>query len=311
MDWQVPLMPTARTRAYFKIQDGCDYKCTFCTIPLARGKSRSMNPDLVVEEFNRLVRQGYKEIILTGVNVGDYGKSFDLSFYKLLKKLVVIEGEFRIRISSIEPNLLTDEIINLTAESEKICSHFHIPLQSGSDSMLKSMQRRYTVDDYRNVITKIKDMIPDAGIGVDVIVGYPGETEEEFLKTYNFLLNLPISYLHVFTYSERPDTKAITIQNSVAPAERKRRNKMLRILSDKKKNYFYNQMIGKNLDVLFESGDEEGNIKGFSSNYVRVQSKYDEKLENRICKVEAKLIENGLVQGEIKEIKNSVVLEIS
>jgi threonylcarbamoyladenosine tRNA methylthiotransferase MtaB len=301
----------SRTRAYFKIQDGCDYKCTFCTIPLARGKSRSMEPELVLEEFTNLVRRGYKEIILTGVNVGDYGKSFDLSFYDLLKRLIEVEGEFRIRISSIEPNLLTDEIIKLTSESEKICNHFHIPLQSGSDAILKSMQRRYKVEDYKNIILKVKKIIPDCGIGVDVIVGFPGETEKEFMETYNFLLDLPISYLHVFTYSERPDTKAITLQNPVDHPERKRRSKMLRILSDKKKNYFYNQMIGKNLEVLFESIGEDGTIKGFSSNYVRVQNRYDEKLENQICSVEVKGIETGLVYGEIKEIKNSVALEIS
>lgn len=301
----------SRTRAYFKIQDGCDYKCTFCTIPLARGKSRSMNPELVVKEFTNLVRQGYKEIILTGVNVGDYGKSYDLNFYELLKKLIRVDGNFRIRISSIEPNLLTDEIINLTAESEKLCKHFHIPLQSGSDAILRSMQRRYSAEDYRQVILKTNHLIPDVGIGVDVIVGYPGETEKEFTETYNFLLNLPISYLHVFTYSERPDTKALTISESVDPAERKRRSKMLRILSDKKKNYFYNQMIGKNIDVLFESKDEDGTVKGFSSNYVRVQNRFNKDLENQICNVAVSGIENGLVYGEIKEIKNSVALEIS
>ncbi|HRN25925.1 MAG: tRNA (N(6)-L-threonylcarbamoyladenosine(37)-C(2))-methylthiotransferase MtaB [Ignavibacteriaceae bacterium] len=301
----------SRTRAYFKIQDGCDYKCTFCTIPLARGKSRSMNPDLVVEDFKNLVKQGYKEIILTGVNVGDYGKSFELDFFLLLKKLIQVEGNFRIRISSIEPNLLTDDIINLTAKSEKMCKHFHIPLQSGSDTILHSMQRRYSVDDYKNVILKVKEMIPDAGIGVDVIVGYPGETEKEFMETYNFLLDLPISYLHVFTYSERPDTKAILIADQVDPAERKRRNKMLRILSDKKKNYFYNQMIGKTVDVLFESEDPDGTVKGFSSNYVRVQKTTDKDLENRMCKVNIEGIRNGLLYGEIKEIKNSVALELS
>lgn len=301
----------SRTRAYFKIQDGCDYKCTFCTIPLARGKSRSMNPDLVVEDFKNLVKQGYKEIILTGVNVGDYGKSFELDFFLLLKKLIQVEGNFRIRISSIEPNLLTDDIINLTAKSEKMCKHFHIPLQSGSDTILHSMQRRYSVDDYKNVILKVKEMIPDAGIGVDVIVGYPGETEKEFMETYNFLLDLPISYLHVFTYSERPDTKAILIADQVDPAERKRRNKMLRILSDKKKNYFYNQMIGKTVDVLFESEDPDGTVKGFSSNYVRVQKTTDKDLENQMCKVNIEGIRNGLLYGEIKEIKNSVALELS
>ncbi|MBE0538215.1 MAG: tRNA (N(6)-L-threonylcarbamoyladenosine(37)-C(2))-methylthiotransferase MtaB [Ignavibacterium sp.] len=301
----------SRTRAYFKIQDGCDYKCTFCTIPLARGKSRSMSPELVVQDFTKLVQQGYKEIILTGVNVGDYGKSFNLNFYDLLKRLILIEGDFRIRISSIEPNLLTDEIIELTAESEKLCNHFHIPLQSGSTPILKSMKRRYSAEDYRSVILKAIQKIPDLGIGVDVIVGYPGETEKEFMETYNFLVNLPVSYLHVFTYSERPDTKAAALPDSVAPAERKRRNKMLRILSDKKKNYFYTQMIGKNLNVLFESKDEDGMIKGFSSNYVRIETAYQDKLENAICKVEAKEIVKGLIHGEIKEIKNSVELEIS
>lgn len=296
----------SRTRAYFKIQDGCDYKCTFCTIPLARGKSRSMDPELVVTEFTKLVQQGYKEIILTGVNVGDYGKSFDLLFYDLLKRLVDVEGDFRIRISSIEPNLLTDEIINLTAGTDKICKHFHIPLQSGSNTILKSMQRRYKVEDYKNVVEKVKSAIPDCGIGVDVIVGYPGETEKEFLETYSFLLDLPISYLHVFTYSQRPETKAISMDNQVDPAERKRRNKMLRILSDKKKNYFYNQMIGKDLEVLFESKNDDNFIKGFSSNYVRVQSTYSENLENKLCLVKLESTINGLASGKIMETKNSV-----
>ncbi|MCU0345019.1 MAG: tRNA (N(6)-L-threonylcarbamoyladenosine(37)-C(2))-methylthiotransferase MtaB [Ignavibacterium sp.] len=301
----------SRTRAYFKIQDGCDYKCTFCTIPLARGKSRSMDPDLVVAEFKNLVNRGYKEIILTGVNVGDYGKSFDLSLYDLLKRLVQVDGDFRIRISSIEPNLLTDEIIRLTSESDKLCNHFHIPLQSGSNTILRSMQRRYNTDDYRQVIFKAKQLIPDIGLGVDVIVGYPGETEKEFMETYNFLLDLPVSYLHVFTYSERPDTKALTISEPVNPADRKRRSKMLRILSDKKKNYFYNQMIEKDLDILFESENEDGTIKGFSSNYVKVSCLHQKDLENMFCRVTAKKVENGLVLSEIKEIKNSFELEIT
>lgn len=301
----------SRTRAYFKIQDGCDYKCTFCTIPLARGKSRSMNPDLVVDEFNNLINQGYKEVILTGVNVGDYGKSFDLSFYDLLKRLIQVDGDFRIRISSIEPNLLTDEIIELTSQSDKICKHFHIPLQSGSNKILHLMQRRYKVEDYKQVILKVKELIPDAGIGVDVIVGFPIETEEDFLQTYNFILDLPVSYLHVFTYSERPDTKAITMQNQVPVAERKRRNNMLRILSDKKKNYFYNQMLGKNLDVLFEAQNEDGMIRGFSSNYVRVQHKFSPELVNNIYSVTATQINNGLITGSIVEKKKSIVLEAS
>lgn len=296
----------SRTRAYFKIQDGCDYKCSFCTIPLARGKSRSMQPELVITEFKKLLEQGYKEIILTGVNVGDYGKSFDTSFYEILKSLINVEGDFRLRISSIEPNLLTDEIIKLAVESEKICKHFHIPLQSGSNSILRSMQRRYTVEDYKNIIEKVKERIPDCGIGVDVIVGYPGETEKEFLETYNFLVELPVSYLHVFTYSERPDTKAINIDAKVDISERKKRNKMLRILSDKKKNAFYTSMINKELNVLFESKNEDDTVKGFSSNYVRVQTKYSPELENTVCTFIGNQIRNGILLGEIKEIKKSI-----
>lgn len=301
----------SRTRAYFKIQDGCDYKCTFCTIPLARGKSRSMQPDLVVEEFTKLIKQGYKEVILTGVNVGDYGKNLDTSLYYLLKRLIDVEGDFRIRISSIEPNLLTDEIIKLASTSNKICKHFHIPLQSGSNTILKSMQRRYNAEHYMDVVLKLKKNIPDAGIGVDVIVGYPGETENEFIETYNFLKDLPISYLHVFTYSERPDTKAIMLNGSVNHIDRKRRNNMLRILSDKKRNKFYNEMIGKQLEVLFETEAENGMIKGFTSNYVRVQHSFDKNLINQISTVEIKGIGNQITYGEIKEIKNSVALEVT
>lgn len=301
----------SRTRAYFKIQDGCDYKCTYCTIPLARGKSRSMNPDLAIKEFVNLINQGYKEIILTGVNVGDYGKNYDTNLYQLLKNFVNIDGDFRIRISSIEPNLLTDEIIDLTLSTNKICDHFHIPLQSGSNNILHSMQRRYNVEDYTNTILKIKNRIPDAGIGVDVIVGYPGETEKEFMETYNLLLDLPISYLHVFTYSERPDTKAILLNNQVEHSERKRRNKMLRILSDKKKNHFYNEMIGKKLEVLFETEVGDGMIKGFSSNYVRVKNNFDKDLTNQFSIVEITNINKELAFGDIKEIKNSIALETS
>ena len=298
-----------RTRAYFKIQDGCDYKCSFCTIPLARGKSRSMESDLVVKEFTGLVEVGYKEIILTGVNVGDYGKNLDTDFYHLLKRLVEIDGDFRIRISSIEPNLLTDEIVELAASSNKICNHFHIPLQSGSDTILKAMQRRYKVSDYQNVVHKLKKALPDVGIGVDVIVGFPGETEKEFMETYNLLLDLPVSYLHVFTYSERPDTKAISLEGSVEHSERKRRNNMLRILSDKKKNKFYNEMIGKELEVLFESESDGGVIKGFSSNYVRIENEFSGDLTNRISVVKINEIKNLLAYGEIKETKNSIALD--
>ena len=275
----------SRTRAYFKIQDGCDYKCSFCTIPLARGKSRSLNPEIVLAEFKELINSGYKEIILTGVNVGDYGKSFSIDLYKLLVRMVEIPGKFRIRISSVEPNLLNDDIINFTAENEKMCNHFHIPLQSGSPNILKLMQRRYTVDYYSELIYKAKNKIKDLGIGVDVIVGFPGETEEDFLQTYNLLKELPISYLHVFTYSERPDTKAISLDGIIDAFERRKRSNMLRILSEKKREYFYRSMFGKDLEVLFESENLGGFIKGFSSNYIKVSNGFDKSLINAFANV--------------------------
>ena len=301
----------SRTRAYFKIQDGCDYKCSFCTIPLARGKSRSMEPNSVISEFKKLVENGYKEIILTGVNVGDYGKSFNLNLYQLLLRMVEIPGDFRIRISSIEPNLLSDEIIALTATNEKMCNHFHIPLQSGSPDILKSMQRRYKTSYYSELIYKIKNRIPDAGIGVDVIVGFPGETEENFLETYNFLKELPISYLHVFTYSERPDTKAIEMEDQVDVFVRRKRNNMLRILSEKKRHHFYESMLGKDLQVLFESENHEGLIKGFSSNYVRVSHNFDVHLQNEFSQVNVSDIVYENCSGKIKEIKKAVDLKAS
>lgn len=299
----------SRTRAYFKIQDGCDYKCSFCTIPLARGLSRSMEPELVISEFKKLIEQGYKEIILTGVNVGDYGKSFDYDLHDLLERLISIDGNFRIRISSIEPNLLTDEIINLTAKSEKLCNHFHIPLQSGSPSILKLMQRRYTVEDYDRVISKVKEIIPDAGIGVDVIVGFPGESEDHFLETYTFLRDLPVTYLHVFTYSERPDTKAVSLHGKVDVSERKKRNSMLWVLSEKKRNLFYEQMTGKDLEVLFEAQNIDSMMKGFSSNYVRVEHKFDPNLVNELSVVHITKAHEVMCGGYIKEIKKSVASE--
>ena len=297
-----------RTRAYFKIQDGCDYKCSFCTIPLARGTSRSMNPDEVILEFKKLIEAGYKEIILTGVNVGDYGKSFNTDLYHLLLKMSEIPGDFRIRISSIEPNLLSDNIIELTAQSNKLCKHFHIPLQSGSPKILKLMQRRYKVKNYEKLIFKLKKRIPDAGIGVDVIVGFPGETEEDFLKTYNFLCDLPVSYLHVFTYSERPDTKAINLPGPVDIFERKRRNNMLRILSEKKRNFFYTEMINKEVEVLFETENHDGLIKGFTSNYIRVSHSFNSELINEMSNVIINEVDGDKCLCELKEIKKSVDL---
>lgn len=300
-----------RTRAFLKIQDGCDYKCSFCTIPLARGTSRSMAPEKIKKEFTNLIESGYKEIILTGVNVGDYGKKFNANLFNLLSDLITIEGEFRIRVSSIEPNLLSDEIIQLTAKSDKLCKHFHIPLQSGSPQVLKAMQRRYTASDYENLIRKIKDQIPDCGIGVDVITGFPGETESEFIKTHNFLRDLPISYLHVFTYSERPDTLAITLNGSVDISERKRRTRILRILSQKKRNEFITRMIGKKLEVLFEGSHHQEFMRGFSSNYIRIEVPVKPELVNTFTKVLVTSSESEICKGEIIDIKNTVDLFLS
>ncbi|MDP4172877.1 MAG: tRNA (N(6)-L-threonylcarbamoyladenosine(37)-C(2))-methylthiotransferase MtaB [Bacteroidota bacterium] len=283
---------TGRTRAFLKVQDGCDYKCSYCTIPLARGKSRSLQADEVLRDFNKLLDQGYKEIVLTGVNVGDYGKALEIDFFKLLQKILEIPQEFRVRISSIEPNLLTDEIIDLTLNNPKMCEHFHIPLQSGSPEILKLMQRRYNQQYYRDLIYKLTEKIDGVGIGVDVIVGFPGETNERFLETYQFLNELPVSYLHVFTYSERPNTKAITMTGSVDIQERKRRNNMLRILSEKKRNEFYRRMIGRDLNVIFEHENHMGQMKGFASNYVRVQKPYDDTMINKFVTI--KLDENSI-----------------
>lgn len=298
----------SRTRAYLKIQDGCDYKCSFCTIPLARGLSRSMDPKALISEFKSLVEQGYKEIVLTGVNVGDYGKMFGTNLYQLILKLIEVDGKFRIRISSIEPNLLTDEIISITAKSEKLCNHFHIPLQSGSPAILKAMQRRYTIEDYKKIIDKVNISIPDVGIGVDVIVGFPGESEENFMETYSFLKDLPVSYLHVFTYSERPDTKAVGLTDKVEMTERKKRNSMLRILSEKKRRHFYNQMVGKELEVLFEAENIDGWIKGFSTNYVRVQNEFDPSLINEFSSIRVTTVDENLCKGILIDTKKSVDL---
>lgn len=274
-----------RTRAFFKIQDGCDYKCSFCTIPLARGKSRSMNPDEVIKEFKTLLDAGYKEIILTGVNVGDYGLNYNMNLFNLLQRMLKVEGDYRIRISSIEPNLLDDNIIQLTRDNEKMAKHFHIPLQSGSKEILALMQRRYKKENYQELISKVVNTIPNVGIGVDVIVGFPGETDEHFRETYDFIKELPISYLHVFTYSERPNTKAIEMGGNIDISIRKKRNKMLRILSDKKRAEFNRLMIGEEQIVLFEDQNENGIMKGFTESYLRVSHTYNSELINKFTKV--------------------------
>lgn len=287
-----------RTRAFLKVQDGCDYKCTYCTIPLARGISRSDTIENVVRNAQEIAEKGIKEIVLTGVNIGDYGKGefgnkkHDHTFLDLIKALDQVEGVERIRISSIEPNLLKDESIELVAESERFVPHFHIPLQSGSDVLLKKMKRRYLTQLYADRITKIRKVMPDAAIGVDVIVGFPGETQELFLETYHFLSNLPISYLHVFTYSERENTEAAAMEGAVPVQERKKRNKMLRILSEKKKTAFYESQLGKRFTVLWEHENKDGMMYGFTENYIRVQKPFDADSINQIEVVSLQQIEN-------------------
>ncbi|MBP7973749.1 MAG: tRNA (N(6)-L-threonylcarbamoyladenosine(37)-C(2))-methylthiotransferase MtaB [Kaistella sp.] len=287
-----------RTRAFLKVQDGCDYKCTYCTIPLARGISRSDTIENVVKNAKEIAGKGIKEIVLTGVNIGDYGKGefgnkkHEHTFLDLISELDQVEGIERIRISSIEPNLLKDESIDLVSKSRSFVPHFHIPLQSGSDDLLKLMKRRYLTKLYSDRIYKIREVMPDSCIGVDVIVGFPGETEEKFLETYNFLNELPISYLHVFTYSERENTEAAEMDGVVPVPERKKRNKMLRILSEKKKMAFYQTQIGKTLPVLWEHEDKDGIMFGFTENYVRVQKPYDQNSVNQIENLKLNKIES-------------------
>ena len=291
-----------RTRAFLKVQDGCDYKCTYCTIPLARGISRSDTIESVVKNAQEIAKKGIKEIVLTGVNIGDYGKGefgnkrHEHTFLDLISELDKVDGIERIRISSIEPNLLKDESIDLVAKSKSFVPHFHIPLQSGSDDLLKLMKRRYLTSLYRNRVAKIREVMPDSCIGVDVIVGFPGETEEKFMETYQFLNELPISYLHVFTYSERENTEATVMTGLVPIPERKRRNKMLRILSEKKKMAFYQTQIGKTLPVLWEHENKNGMMFGFTENYVRVQKPFDINAVNKIELLKLqKLEEDGTV----------------
>lgn len=280
-----------RTRAFLKVQDGCDYKCTYCTIPLARGISRSDSLGNVLINAGEIAEKGIKEIVLTGVNIGDYGKGefgnkkHEHTFLDLIKALDEVSGIARFRISSIEPNLLKNETIDFVATSKKFVPHFHIPLQSGSDTLLKLMKRRYAREIYTNRVEQIKRMMPDACIGVDVIVGFPGETDEHFLETYHYLNELPISYLHVFTYSERPNTEAIDLPDAVPMKIRNKRSKMLRGLSVKKRRAFYESQIGKELTVLLEGENKNGLMYGFTENYVKVQTVYDPLLVNTTHRV--------------------------
>lgn len=272
-----------RTRTFLKVQDGCDYPCSYCTIPMARGGSRSDSIAHVVQAAQKIAASGVKEIVLTGVNIGDFGIQQGKrkeTFFELIQALDEVEGIERFRISSIEPNLLTDEIIQFVAQSKRFVPHFHIPLQSGSNAVLGYMRRRYKRELYVDRVHAIKAAMPDACIGVDVIVGHPGETDELFLETYQFLQELDIQYLHVFTYSERANTHALTIKPSVSSAKRSERSKMLHILSEKKKRFFYESQVGKSHSVLFEEEIEDDSLLGWTENYVRVRVKYDPLLVN-------------------------------
>ena len=292
-----------RTRAFLKVQDGCDYKCTYCTIPLARGISRSDTMEGVLKNASEIAAKGIKEIVLTGVNIGDYGKGefgnkkHEHTFLDLVTELDKVEGIERLRISSIEPNLLKNETIDLVSKSRAFVPHFHIPLQSGSNEILKKMKRRYLKELYVDRVNKIREVMPHACVGVDVIVGFPGETDEHFLETYHFLNDLDISYLHVFTYSERDNTEAAVMEGEVAKNVRSKRSKMLRGLSVKKRRAFYESQIGTNRTVLFESENKEGYIHGFTENYVKVKSPWNPELVNTLHNVHlTKIDEDGAVR---------------
>ena len=294
-----------RTRAFLKVQDGCDYKCTYCTIPLARGISRSDTLANVLKNAKEISEQNIKEIVLTGVNIGDYGKGefgnkkHEHTFYELVQALDEVEGIERLRISSIEPNLLKNETIDFVSNSNTFVPHFHIPLQSGSNELLKLMRRRYLRELYVDRVNRIKQVMPQACIGVDVIVGFPGETDELFLETYNFLADLDISYLHVFTYSERDNTLAADMEGVVPKNVRSKRSKMLRGLSVKKRRAFYESQLGTNRTVLFEGENKEGYIHGFTENYVKVKTPWNPELVNTLHKVElCEIDDDGLVRFE-------------
>ena len=286
-----------RTRAFLKVQDGCDYKCTYCTIPLARGISRSDKLENILSNAKNISQKGIKEIVLTGVNIGDYGKGefgnkkHNHTFLEMIKALDGVEGINRLRISSIEPNLLKNESIEFVSKSNSFVPHFHIPLQSGSNLILKKMKRRYQREVYEDRVNQINSIMPHACIGVDVIVGFPGETEELFLETYNFLNKLDVSYLHVFTYSERQNTEASTMKGSVPMKVRKKRSKLLRGLSVKKRRSFYEKSIGSNRTVLFEGENKSGYIHGFTENYIRVRHPWDPSLVNTLKKVKLEQID--------------------
>jgi threonylcarbamoyladenosine tRNA methylthiotransferase MtaB len=288
-----------RTRAFLKVQDGCDYKCSFCTIPLARGKSRSPLLSEVLDNAKRVVEQGYQEVVITGVNAGDFGKANGETFFDLMSALNELEGLHRIRVSSIEPNLLNEDIIRLAAASTKIQPHFHMPLQSGSDEMLRLMRRRYRTDLYRERVELIKSLMPHACIGVDVITGHPGETEALFQETMDFIQSLPVSYLHVFTYSERPNTHALSLEPIIDIPERKKRTHLLRRLSAKKRFEFDSQYIDSIRPTLFEEEEKDGLMFGWTDNYIRVAHPYFDHLVNTIVPVRLQNYRDDVYHGYI------------
>ena len=301
-----------RTRSFLKVQDGCDYKCTFCTIPLARGKSRSDEVENVVENAKKIADLGVKEIVLTGVNIGDFGNGTSViegerpkkeaMFIDLIKELDKVEGIDRFRISSIEPNLCTNEIIEFVAQSNRFVPHFHMPLQSGNNKQLRQMRRRYKKELYVERVAKIKELMPHCCIGVDVIVGFPGETNEDFLATYNFINELDITYLHVFTYSERPNTPANEMEGVVPFHIRRERNEMLRILSEKKKRHFYSQYIGQTRTALFEVSKNKDLMSGFTDNYLKIELPYNPEMINELGTVRlGEINEKGSFEANLVE----------
>ena len=292
-----------RTRSFLKVQDGCNYGCSFCTIPMARGRSRSSSNQEVINNINSLIKRGSKEIILSGINIGDYGiveGKRKFTFYSLIKEINEIKTDVRFRISSIEPNLLSDEIIDLVHSSDKFVNHFHIPLQSGNNKILKNMSRRYNTALYSDRINRIKSKMPDACIGCDVIVGFPGESDKDFLETFEFIKKRDIDYLHVFQYSERNNTRAVNIKDVISKPIRIKRSKMLRILSEKKRRNFYNNNLSLTKEIIIENGKDQKYLYGYTDNYVRVKVKRDNKIIGKIKKVYLKSIDDKMnVEGLI------------
>lgn len=299
IDFQIAVSTIDRTRTFLKIQDGCDYFCSYCTIPYVRGRSRSAKIDEVLVQLDKLVAEGIKEVIFTGVNIGDFGEGNGDNFYKLLKTIADKHYPLRFRISSIEPDLLNDEIIDLVADSEVFMPHFHIPLQHGSDRILKLMKRRYSAADFANLINKICKIIPNVFIANDVIVGFPGETDDDFNEMYSLLKDLPISYLHVFPYSDRPLAKSYKFDNKISPNIKKQRSAALINLSNQKHEDFCKNNLNKTAKVLWEAKNEDGYISGYTENYIRVFSKFDENLINKISTVIIEKIENNKIIAKI------------